>query len=139
MRNTLSGKNQESMNVWFFSRGDNPYGNRLLKIIASCLPEKKIQIIRSVKKLLMKMRQPGGQPAILVLCLSSTEELLQALVHGELLVEYRLIVILPDSEEETIARGHALRPRFIACANQDLMEIPVVVSRMMKMQVPAYD
>jgi hypothetical protein len=44
----------------------------------------------------------------------------------------RLVLVLPDEEDETIALAHGLRPRFVTYADGDYSELREVLQKMLK-------
>lgn len=51
--------------------------------------------------------------------------------------DYRIILILPDREFETISLGHQLRPRYFSYADGDFSEIGEVLENMLKIKIPS--
>jgi hypothetical protein len=44
----------------------------------------------------------------------------------------KTIVILPDSNPDTVAKGHILRPRFLSYCDGDFQDVAAVLSRMIE-------
>ncbi|MCD6199973.1 MAG: hypothetical protein J7K15_15635, partial [Deltaproteobacteria bacterium] len=49
----------------------------------------------------------------------------------DLIWDLRLILILPDREAGTIAKGHILRPRFLTYLDSDFTEVAAVLKKML--------
>lgn len=80
--------------------------------------------------LLQRLHQPLSEAMIFVFLISSRQELLELVEYQEWLRDYRLILVLPDDDMETISRGHALRPRFVTYAESDFIDISAVLGKM---------
>ncbi|NVM57217.1 MAG: hypothetical protein HWN51_03755 [Desulfobacterales bacterium] len=73
---------------------------------------------------------------IAVLLAASREELSDILSIRDLLTDIRVILVLPDRDDDTIAKGHTLRPRFFTYADSDFVEIAAVLSKMLASNYP---
>jgi len=97
-----------------------------------------------------------------LLTCSSIEQLRRAMIHGSYdllagvffprtqldlsdLLKMRehfrdlpIVLILPDSSADTIARGHGLRPRFLTYADADFHELMAVVTRILVRRATQY-
>jgi hypothetical protein len=72
------------------------------------------------------LRYGAGEMTLAVILADSREELQRVTTLRPLLIDVLTILILPDSARGTIARGHALRPRYLTdtqCNFRDLYEI----------------
>lgn len=47
----------------------------------------------------------------------------------EFLHDRRIILVLPDSEPETVSLGHILRPRFITYGDSDYMDVSAILGK----------
>jgi hypothetical protein len=73
----------------------------------------------------------GGEVVVIVIA-ASKEELAGILSLRDLLVNRRVLLVLPDLDEETVSRGHALRPRFVSHLNGDLNEVAAVLQKIVE-------
>jgi hypothetical protein len=65
-----------------------------------------------------------------VLYAATRADLMELIFLGNFLGELRLVLIIPDRDPTTVAKAHALRPRFLALAEKDLDELESVLKRM---------
>ena len=71
----------------------------------------------------------GSRP--IVVAIAPTRADLERLVESRhLLEDVRLVLLLADTEEETVSRGHLMRPRFIGYLSNGFGEITEVVQKM---------
>ena len=120
------------MTVLFYSTKKNDAEERLFRVVELLLPEKKIELYRSIDDLSRQLRQPVFSPRIAVLLASSPEELENIISIRELLEDIKIILIVPDINPATLARGHTLRPRFLCDCNSDFVDVAAVLGQMIK-------
>jgi hypothetical protein len=105
-------------------------GRRLQKMVGHLNWQDTIEIFYTLKRFLSRLRQPNGDEDIAVIMASSTKELDELVVNKDLLSSCRLILILQDDKEKTIAKGHLLRPRFLSYRDQDFTALSSVLQKM---------
>ena len=69
---------------------------------------------------------------IAILLASSREELQDILSIRELLEDTKIILIVPDTNPDTVAKGHTLRPRFLSDCNSDFVDVAAVLGQMIR-------
>jgi hypothetical protein len=84
--------------------------------------------------LTQRLRQPMDPDLIAVLFPKDNIELRALVSIRHLLRDLRVVLILPDSHESTVSRGHVLRPRFVSYADGDLSDVAAVVNKMKGIQ-----
>jgi hypothetical protein len=107
-------------------------GERLLKVIGLLIPENKFEICRSIGELSKRLRQPIFNPTIAILLATSRDELQDILSIRDLLGDMKIILIVPDMNSGTVAKGHTLRPRFLCDCNSDFVDVAAVLSLMIR-------
>jgi hypothetical protein len=120
------------MTLLIYSTKTENAGERLLKVIELLLPDKKFELCRSVDELSKRLRQPVFNPTIAILLTSSGKELQDILSIRELLEDTKIILIVPDTNPDTIAKGHMLRPRFLSDCNSDFVDVAAVLGQMIR-------
>ncbi|MEN6332381.1 MAG: hypothetical protein ABFD57_10375 [Smithella sp.] len=63
---------------------------------------------------------------------ASGKELEDILSIRELLEDAKIILIVPDTDPATLARGHTLRPRFLSDCGSDFVDVAAVLGRMIE-------
>lgn len=118
------------MNIYLHTAGNPEYAEKLLDLLGSIPDQGQIFLL------------PGDFPTsafldfdmhsgdVMILIPRDRQELEGLLKMKELLQDFRLILILPDDDEETVARGHLLMPRFVSFINSDMDEVIRVLGRM---------
>ena len=105
-------------------------GENILNPIARLFPD--VEVFRSMDGLSARLRQPLDDPAIAVLIAQTWGELANFLQIRNLLRDVRVVLVLPDRDAETIAKGHVLQPRFFSYLDSDAGEVTAVVEKMLK-------
>ena len=89
-----------------------------------------LEIYRTIDSLSERLREPQKDSLVAVLFAISKETLSDIISIRELLSSPRVILVLPDREADTIAKGHMLRPRFMTYSDTDFGEISAVIDKM---------
>ena len=108
------------------------YSEGLQNMTESISPFAETEIVRSLGDLGKQLLPRALQSRPVVIVLAPTRGDLQGLLKvQELFENTRLILVLSDADEETVALGHRVRPRFIGYLADGFTEIAAVVRRML--------
>jgi len=69
----------------------------------------------------------------MVLIAGDRKDLLNILAIQKLFGLIRIIIILPDREDESVKMGYTLQPRFLTYVNGDLSEVHAVLRKMLEL------
>lgn len=119
------------MNVLLYTKMLEGPGKQLQAVIETLVQEKGREIYRTVDSLSRRLRRPKNCPTIAVILTASREDLIDILSIRDLLCDIRTILILPDRKEDTIAKGHIMRPRFLSYIDSDLGDVAIVLAKML--------
>ena len=100
--------------------------------IEKLVPTEKMETYRTKEELSTGLRGPRKDTTVAVLIAMNKKKFLEILSLRELLEDLRIILLLPDRKEDTIEKGHLLRPRFLGYADSDLMVLAPVLEKMLK-------
>ena len=107
------------------------YLGGLENMVESISPFAATEIVQSFGDLSKRLLPQADRPRPIVIVLAPTKGDLQNLLEvQELFENTRLILVLSDADEETVALGHRVRPRFIGYLADGLSEITAVVRKM---------
>ena len=120
------------MTLLIYSTTTSLKEKRLLRIIELMLPEKKFKFYRTIDDFSQRLRQPVLKQRIVILMLNSPKELEDVLSIRELLEDAKIILIVPDTNPATLARGHILRPRFLSDSKSDFVDVAAVLRRIIR-------
>jgi hypothetical protein len=119
------------MNLIMYANGSNGAGERLQNAIESIVPENQTEIYRTTISLYQRLRKPTFGVAVAVLLAATKNELLEIHSMKDLFRDIRIILILPDTEGDTVSMGFKLFPRFISYADGNFKDVAAVLEKML--------
>lgn len=96
----------------------------------SRLPEVGLEIFSTFDALYQRLFRLHDGPVVAILTTDNRGQLDQFRNLLELFVDVRIVLILPDHEQETLRLGHRLYPRFVSYKNGNLDDLVSVVARL---------
>ncbi len=118
--------------VIFYAASRGESGERLLRIIETVVSRKYIKTYRTIDALSGGLRQPRNDVNIAVFLANGEQDLSELLSIRDLLWDMKIILILPDSDPYTVAKGHVLGPRFLSYCDSDFVDVAAVLSLMIR-------
>ncbi len=118
------------MNIFFYAAGNPAYAKKLLDLIGSSLPEMRVIMLPETFPVSTFLGLDMQNGDMMILIPADRGEVEQLLTMQELLQDFRLILVLPDDDEETVISGHLLMPRFLTFRDSDPEELIRVMGRM---------
>lgn len=122
------------MEILFYFSATNDTGDELKSIMEKLTPPVAFRVFRNWEIFSKVLMRPKEKETVVVVLISQREELLDAVSIRDLIHEYRLILILPDKEEQTVSLGHSLRPNFMTYKNGNLHQLEVVLKKMLRLE-----
>jgi hypothetical protein len=116
------------LTVLLYSNGDP--ADRLQRTIREGAPSGNLEVFKTLGSFSERLRKPMDDAQVAVIFATSEEDLLAMLTISDLLHNVRLILILPDRKDSTVAIGHSLRPRFLSYVDGNFSEITAVLGKM---------
>ena len=123
-------------NVILYSMFLEGTGGQLRKMIEDVVPNENTEIYSTIDTLGKRLSRPSYNIAVAVLLISGREELRDVLSIRHLFDNIKIVLILPDRNNETIVIGHKLRPRFLSYTDSDFIDVAVVLENMLKILNP---
>ncbi|MCF8084998.1 MAG: hypothetical protein K9M96_18115 [Deltaproteobacteria bacterium] len=121
------------MNTLYYRSPHHEVGQRLQKTVESVMPMGVLEVFHSLADFCQRLRRiPLQPPGIAVLFAETRDELSEFIGVRDLLKDLRIILVLPDLDEETVSRGHALYPRYLTYVSSDFGDVQAVLERMLK-------
>jgi hypothetical protein len=116
--------------VYFIPEGTGSPG-WFQNMVDSLRPFAATEAARSLNDLGKQLLPRADESRPIAIVLAPTKADLQSLLKvRELFENTRLILVLSDADEETVALGHRMRPRFIGYLTNGFTEIAAVVRKM---------
>ena len=117
-------------NIIVYSKAKNGIGTKLQEAVEAILPRASVETFHSISRLSKRLHRPALNFPILVLLAINRDELENILAIQDLLLDSRIVLILPDKEDDTLALGHTLRPRFVSYRDSSFKDVGAVLGKM---------
>jgi len=109
----------------------NGASHRLEKVLAAVVPEQTTEVVHTAEGLAQRLRRPFNGLEVAVILAPGRKNLLELQDLDQMLERLRVILILPDADPQTIARGHNLRPRYLSNIQSDFQDVAAVLRKML--------
>ena len=120
------------MDVILYLPLEDGRGELIKKLTDIIVHVDRAEVYRTVETFSSRLKQPTEDTPIALLLAPSKKDLREILSISDLLSDIRIILILPDREDDTIAKGHSLHPRFLSYLDSDFKEIADVMGKMLE-------
>jgi hypothetical protein len=117
-------------NVILYSQATNGVRSEFCETVEAVSPSAHVEIFSTISDLSKRLHKPGLNFPIIVLMVVNREDLENIVAIQNLLFDSRIILILPDKEDDTMALGHTLRPRFVSYRDNSFREVGAVLDKM---------
>lgn len=91
----------------------------------------RVEIYHSLPELEERLRRSVLDIKLAILAFSRSEEIIRINPLCDFLYDIKIILILPDSEQDTIKKAHLLRPRYIGWIDSDFLDVGIVLEKML--------
>ena len=120
------------MNVFFYVPEPNEGDDSIYWIVEMAAAKTKTEVLRSMPDLSLRLSRPADGATILVLLISTEEELDKLVRLRHLLSDLPFILILPHRDNKTTSLGYALGPRFLTYMDANSWEVAAVLEKMIQ-------
>ena len=120
------------MNLLLYTTVSQEVAERVKTVLKPSVPEGTIEVYRTINDLSRRLRLPKDDPTIVVVLPARREDILDLLAIRHLFRNVRIVLVVPDIEDETIALAHRLRPRYLSYIDGNFMGLSTVVNKMFK-------
>lgn len=103
---------------------------RLQQAMQEAIPHIGLEMVNTIEMLSERLKYPAKSGQVTVLLACTDNELDEALTINGLLKETRLILIVPNSSRDIVAKGHLLGPRYLSYADGDFKDVAAVLAKM---------
>ena len=124
------------MQCIMYEKRSGVIAGHLKELLKMSAVENSIEHYHSIKKLSGRLKRPVADRAVMVLIAADHTDLFDLFTIRELYATIRVIVILPDREDESVKLGHKLRPRFLTYVNGAVSEVHAVLKKMLELSEP---
>jgi hypothetical protein len=117
-------------NIIVYSKAMNGIGSKLQEVVTNVLPGSYVDTYHTISGFSERLRKPALNFPIVILLAMNREDLENIVAIQNLLFDSRIVLILPDREEDTMALGHTLRPRFVSYRDSSFRDVGAVLNKM---------
>jgi|WetSurSiteA1Bulk_404760.scaffolds.fasta_scaffold58199_2 hypothetical protein len=103
---------------------------RLISTIVEVIPKINIVFCRTLQELHRALLGPSINILAVLIIISDMQNLESIITLRERLRYCRVILLLPNSDQDLVAAGHTLWPRFVSSIDADFKEIVSVLNKM---------
>jgi len=103
----------------------------LESIISKKLPVHQVMYCTAIEAVEKRLRRPRQDLEIILVSIQDAIEMAHLTHMRALLLDMRLVLVLPRRDEATVAWAHKLGPRFIAYADNGLEQVEAVLDKML--------
>jgi hypothetical protein len=114
--------------MWAKPASDSTW--RLQQAMQETIPQIGLEIVSTIDMLSERLKYPGNNGRVTVLLAGNEDDLEEALTINGILKDARLILIVPNSSREIVAKGHLLGPRYMSYADGDFRDVAAVLAKM---------
>jgi len=125
-------KNKIPVRFIFFSREKGQRYEEILGFARELFLAGEISIHSEVKGFTQAILEPGFDHRIILILAGSSKDLARILPFRELFEDRALILILPDSQKDTVDKALSLYPRYIDYVQNDPLDVSLVIKKMLK-------
>jgi hypothetical protein len=105
------------------------------EVIESLVSEEFLEVYRDIESFKERLKQPTDSVSVLLLAVDK-DVLKKLLVLQNHLHKLRLVVILPDKDQETVALGSKLQPRFLSYTFGNFSVVKTVLKKIFSNRTP---
>lgn len=124
------------MHLIFYEKSIDGIAEQLKQMMKPLIGEDEIKVYNTIPILSKRLSRPIDGRVIMVLVPADRNDLLDIYAIRELFGIIRIIIILPDREDESVRMGYQLQPRFLTYMNEELSEVYSVLRKMLKLSGP---
>ena len=121
------------MKLIFYENIENDIAGQLIQGMRPITEKDEVHVYHTINELSFALSQLSNHSFIIVIIAKDREDLMNIQEIKRLFRDIRIIVILPDREDETVKLGHELQPRFLTFIDADISEVIMVLGKMLKL------
>ncbi len=119
------------MKLLLYANWKNKAKKRLQDAIENIFPKKQIEIYRTIDNLSKGLCRPKYDVVAAILFAGNRKALSDLVSIRDLLSDLKIILILPDRDNDTVSIGHSLFPRYQSFADSDFTNVAAVLKKML--------
>jgi hypothetical protein len=121
------------MKCIFYEKKSGIIAGQIIGLLKASAIENNTELYHTIRTLSKRLTRPIDGLAIMVLIAGDRKDLLNILAMQKLFGVIKIIIILPDREDESVKIGYKLQPRFLTYVNGDISEVHGVLRKMLEL------
>jgi len=121
------------MKCIFYEKKRGGLARQIEEMLISHTAKNSTEVYHTIKKLSQRLTRPVDYRYVVLLIAADRADLLNILSLQKLLCDIRLVIILPDREDESIRLGYKLKPNFLTYVNGDVSEVHGVLRKLLEL------
>ena len=121
------------MKCIFYEKKSGIIAEQIIGLLKASAIENNTELYHTIKTLSQRLTRPIDGLAIMVLIAGDRKDLLNIIAIQKLFVFIKIIIILPDREDESVKIGYKLQPRFLTYVNGDISEVHGVLRKLLEL------
>jgi hypothetical protein len=117
--------------ILFYSAEKNRAVETMEQLLAEQLPSHPLIHCGSLSVLEQRLRRPRNDIEVVLISINDAIEIHQLNAMRALLLDLRLVMMLPRRDSDIVAWAHKLVPRFIAYADNGFEQVAAVLEKML--------
>ncbi len=122
----------DTMTLILYAPRFDEFGRELKKALESEVEDADLETYEGLHNLTGRLRRPVEDPAIVVILAGGLDDLQELMSVEWLLKRVRIMLVLEESDAETLKVAHRLRPRYLGYREDDVHTIPAVTNNMIQ-------
>ncbi len=121
---------KHSIELVFFSGKSKPFRTKALNIVEKLFSREQISIYTNLESFSSGLLQPGYNHKIILILINTQKDLSGILGLKKLLNDRNIILLLPDTEKETMGQACKLYPRYTSDIQSNFKDVIPVMEKM---------
>lgn len=118
------------MNLLFFMRSPGGREDELLSAVAPFVCDGSLEVFPDIPSFAVRIRRPKAVPSIALIWNPTKDDLRELYSLRDFLKGVRILVVLSDHDEETIALAHRILPAYLTDVESGISEIVSVLKKL---------
>ncbi len=122
--------NDNDTQLIFFSGENKSIRKKILNVVEKLFSKELISVHKTLTGFSTAIRQPGAKHKIILILITTKEELFNILLLKEGLNDRKIIIVLPDTNGEFMDQALKLYPRYISHIQETYEDVMSVLEKM---------
>jgi hypothetical protein len=119
------------MNVFFILAGKSEQGERHLRDVSQAVAPGKMEVFSDLTALVERLKRPRSTFSTLIIAGPTREDLRRIAALRDVLKDARILLLLRDQADETIALAHQTMPTYISLLDNGSAGVVAVLRRLL--------